>query len=318
VTSTTPSDPVSEAQKFKRLVRPLLGVVALLFVGVAVRDVVQRWGETEVTLDPGLAAVACAPLFGAALLQGQAWILLVERMADRRVPRAAALGLYLFSQLARYTPGKVGLPLVRMAGASRLGLTPGLVGVSVLVENLSWTATGAVVGFGWLALAVSKSGIDGVLGALAVPALCASVIGLVVLSVLDRSRYPKFARRLLAPEGSGPIVPLLLPLVQLGYWLLIAVHGFLLSQALGASFEASVSAMAFYVIASVAGFVVLAAPAGLGVREAVLLAGLTPSVGASGALGAAVISRAASLAADVLIWLLVRALSPGLRADDAR
>jgi uncharacterized membrane protein YbhN (UPF0104 family) len=82
-----------------------------------------------------------------------------------------------------------------------------------------------------------------------------------------------------------------------------------MSRALGASFDSGMTSMGFYVVASVAGFVVLAAPAGLGVREAVLLAGLTPSVGASGALGAALISRAASLVADILIWALVRALS---------
>jgi len=307
-------DPISEAQKFKRWLRPLLGVLAFAFVALAARDVVRRWGESTITLSPLDAAVACLPVFVSCIAQGMAWILLVERMSDRPVPRLPALSLYLFSQLARYTPGKVGLPLVRMAGASALGLTSALVGISVLVESLSWTATGALLGFGLLAVTASGAGLGGVLGALAVPGFLAAGFGLLVLLLVDRGRFPAPVRRLLAPGGAGPIVPIALPLVQLVYWAMLALHGYLLGRALGAGFEAGMTAMGFYVIASVAGFVVLAAPAGLGVREAVLLAGLTPSVGAAGALGAVIISRAASIVADVLIWVVVRALSPTERS----
>jgi uncharacterized membrane protein YbhN (UPF0104 family) len=230
-------------------------------------------------------------------------------MSARKLPRMQAMSLYLASQLARYTPGKIGLPLVRMEGAPRLGLTRTLVGISILVESLSWTATGAVLGFLLLAVTVPDAGLGAVLGKLALPGFGLSLLGLLVAMSVDRTRYPRKVRALLAPGGQGPIVPLALPLVQVAYWSLVAVHGYLMSRALGASFDSGMTSMGFYVVASVAGFVVLAAPAGLGVREAVLLAGLTPSVGASGALGAALISRAASLVADILIWGVVRAFS---------
>jgi hypothetical protein len=136
-----------------------------------------------------------------------------------------------------------------------------------------------------------------------------SVAGGVVLLVVDRSRYPAAVRRILAAEGSGPLVPVRLPLIQFGYWALVAVHGNLLSTALGASESASVSAMGFYVLASVAGFVVLAAPAGIGVREAVLAAGLSPSIGSPAALGAAVFSRVLWLATELATWLLTRTVA---------
>jgi hypothetical protein len=300
---------VSEAGKLKKWVKPVMNLLAALFVLLAARDVFLRWGETSVTLSPGLAVLAFVPLFLSCLVQGVAWIMLAERMAAREVPRKRAMSLYLASQLARYTPGKIGLPLVRMEGAPRIGLTRTLVGVSILVESLSWTATGAVLGFLLLVVTVPDAGLGAVLGKLAVPGFGLSALGLCVFMLVDRSRYPGRIRALLAPFGQGPVVPLAVPLVQLGYWALVAVHGYLMSRALGASFDSGMTSMGFYVVASVAGFVVLAAPAGLGVREAVLLAGLTPSVGASGALGAALISRAASLVADILIWALVRALS---------
>jgi uncharacterized membrane protein YbhN (UPF0104 family) len=286
-----------------------MNLLAAVFVVIAAHDVITRWGETKVTLSTGLAVLAFVPLFLSCLVQGVAWIALTERMSARKLPRMQAMSLYLASQLARYTPGKIGLPLVRMEGAPRLGLTRTLVGISILVESLSWTATGAVLGFLLLAVTVPDAGLGAVLGKLALPGFGLSLLGLLVAMSVDRTRYPQKVRALLAPGGQGPIVPLALPLIQVAYWSLVAVHGYLMSRALGASFDSGMTSMGFYVVASVAGFVVLAAPAGLGVREAVLLAGLTPSVGASGALGAALISRAASLVADILIWGVVRAFS---------
>lgn len=303
------TDAVSEAGRLKRWVKPVMNLLAALFVVLAARDVFSRWGETSVTISPGLAVIAFIPLFLSCIVQGVAWIALAERMSSKKLPRLRSMSLYLASQLARYTPGKIGLPLVRMEGARRIGLTRTLVGISILVESVAWTATGAVLGFLLLTVTVPDAGLGAVLGKLALPGFGLSALGLVALLAVDRSRYPGKVRALLAPGGEGPVVPLAVPLVQFAYWALVAVHGYLMSRALGASFDSGVTSTGFYVVASVAGFVVLAAPAGLGVREAVLLAGLTPSVGASGALGAALISRAASLVADVLIWAVVRALS---------
>ena len=129
----------------------------------------------------------------------------------------------------------------------------------------------------------------------------------------DGARRHRSARALFRRNSgvvdTGPLGPVRLPAVQLGYWALVAVHGNRLSSALGASPQAAFSAMGFYVLASVAGFIVLAAPAGLGVREAVLVTGLTPSIGPAAALGAALFSRVLWLVADVVTWILTRTLA---------
>jgi len=299
-------DAVTRAGGLKRWLRPIMNLVGVAFVVLAARDIARRWHETSVHLAPGATVVACLPLLVSCFVQGFAWIALVERMAQKRVPRALALSNYLLSQLYRYTPGKVGLPIVRMDGAPRLGLSRSLVGVSVLVESLSWTGTGAVVGFAFLALEAPDAGLGALLGKLALPAFAASALGLFVLLVVDRKSYPAKIRALVAPDGTGPVAPALLPLVQIVYWGFVAVHGYLMSLALGAPESSAVTAMGFYVVSQVAGFVVLAAPAGLGVREAIIVTGLSPSVGVAGALGAAVVSRGASLIAEVLVWLGVR------------
>lgn len=307
-------DALGQAGTLKRWPRPVMNLAAVAFVVLAARDLAHKWEGSHVALAPLAAAVACVPLLLSCFVQAFGWIFLVEGMAKKRVPRGPALALYLKSQLARYTPGKVGLPIVRMDGAPRLGLTRSLVGVSVLVEMLSWTATGAVVGFALLAVAAPSTGVAGLLGKLALPLFTGAALGVIVLLAVDRSVYPAKVRALLAPDGTGPIVPVALPLAQLVYWGLVAVHGYAMSLALGAPQGAAVTAMGFYVIAQVAGFVVLAAPAGLGVREAVLVTGLSPAVGAPSALGAAVVSRALSLAAELLTWLAARARWGGSQA----
>jgi uncharacterized membrane protein YbhN (UPF0104 family) len=301
---------IGAAARFKRWARPVMGVIAAGFVAATAWDLANRWGDARIErVHIGLTILAFVPLVGSCVVQGVAWIALVERMARKATPRWHALSLYLFSQLARYTPGKVGLPLVRMEGAPRIGLARGVVGVSVLIEALSWTATGAILGFLLIALTATPGETGGLLGRFSWPLVAASVLGALFLMIVDRSRYPSPLRRVLAPEGTGPLVPVRLPAVQLGYWALVAVHGNLLSSALGASPEAAFSAMGFYVLASVAGFVVLAAPAGLGVREAVLVTGLTPSIGPAAALGAALFSRVLWLVADVVTWILTRTLA---------
>lgn len=297
------------AGRVKRLLRPVMNLVAVVFVVLAAYDMARRWDETKVDIRVGATLLSCLPLLLSCVVQGIAWILLVERMSGRRVPKLPALSVYLASQLARYTPGKVGLPIVRMDGAPRLGLARGLVGASVFVEALSWIATGGILGFSLLALGRPKEGLGGFVGQLSTPFLVLSLLGGAVLLGVDRARYPAFLRKLLAPEGTGPLVPFRLPLVQLVYWSLSALHGYLLTLALGVEPRAALSVLGFFVIAPVAGFVVLAAPAGLGVREAMLLAGLGPILGSAAALGAAAISRAVSLAAEISMWLVFRVLA---------
>jgi uncharacterized membrane protein YbhN (UPF0104 family) len=301
---------VGAAAKLKRWLRPVMAGLATAFVAATAWDLATRWGDARIErVHPGLTLLAFLPLVASCVMQGLAWIALVERMARKETPRWQALSLYLASQLARYTPGKVGLPLVRVEGARRIGLTRSLVGVSVLIESLSWTATGAVLGFLLIALTAKAGDTGGLVGRLSWLLVAASVLGATLLMIIDRSRYPAPVRRLLAPEGTGPLVPVRLPAVQLGYWALVAVHGNVLSRALGAAPDAAFSAMGFYVLASVAGFVVLAAPAGLGVREAVLVTGLSPFIGPAAALGAAIFSRVLWLVADVVTWILTRTLA---------
>ena len=301
-----PSEPKS-GSALKRL-KPVLMVVALCFVAYSAWDLSHRWQRTRVSLDLRWALASIVPLGLGCLIQARAWIALIERITARRVPRRAALSLYMDSQLARYTPGMVGLPVVRMAGAARLSVPALAVGSSVGLEMLSWTAVGGALGFASLFWLPEQSGLTALLGAWAAPIVLGFAGLVLVLSCVDRSHLPAFAVRALKVSGTGALVPFSLPLAHVLYWLTWAAHGFLLTRAFGASSSLALSTSGLYALATVGGFVALAAPAGVGVREAILSVSLAPALGSAPALGIAVASRAASLCADIVVWAVLKRL----------
>ena len=103
----------------------------------------------------------------------------------------------------------------------------------------------------------------------------------------------------LAGEGSlvsGPVF-----LLHGAYWGCWLMHGFFLMRGFGHSAFGAATA---FVVAPVLGFLAFVAPAGAGVRDAIVVALVAPVTGVSNAVAISLISRAASLVADVLSWLL--------------
>jgi len=290
--------------------RPLLAVLALMFVAFAARNLVRRWDGTSLRVSALPVAACWVPLVAGTLALALSWRWLVTRMAGTRPATLPAMALHLESQMARYMPGKVGVPVIRMAGAPQLGVSARAVGASVMVETLSLMAVGATFSFALLAITSDRSeGVIAMLGRGAIPMTVLGALGTLGLVVVDRRFFPRALMRALKTEGKGPLVPPALPLVHLCYWLLWAVHGYVVSRAVGASHADAIASAGLYSLAPVVGFIVLVAPAGIGVREALLSFGLAPAVGPAGALTAALISRTASLLADVGTWICFRRLA---------
>jgi hypothetical protein len=296
----------------RRLAPFALMTIALAFVAYTAWMLYRRWEPGRVEITVWLALLSTPPLVIGVLIQAWAWVRLIRRMSGTTVAMLAGLRLYFDSQLARYAPGKVGLPLVRMEGAARLGVGAPLVGSSILLETLSWAAVGGVTSM--LALAASgrqKAAMFALLGRYAVPLMIAFALALLALLVVDRRLLPAFVTRALRLGGEGPLVPPDLPLLHVAHWATWAVHGYLLSRAVGASFEDASAAVAAFLVAPLGGFFIVAAPAGLGVREALLSLALAPSVGSAGALAAAGVSRICTLGAEVACWAALHAMAAG-------
>jgi glycosyltransferase 2 family protein len=295
------------AARLKAVLRPVMGVLAVIFVVAAVWDLKRRWTPGAVSVDWWLVALSMLPLALGCVILGLGWVWLLSRMSGVKIPTLPALALHLESQAARYTPGKVGLPLVRMLGAARLGTTSRIAGSSVLIEVLCFVATGGVCGpLVLLASGDMLSRVTDALGSLGILALVGFVVALSVLLLVDRRHMPQNLRDLLQLDGTGPLVPPALPLMHAGYWLTWAAHGYCTSRAIGATMQVSLASMGFYVLSPVMGFLALAAPGGLGVREAVVSIALAPATGAAPALYAALLSRGTSVLVDAGLWLASR------------
>jgi hypothetical protein len=241
--------------------------------------------------------------------QAFAWARLLDRLVHRRVARRPVCAIYCAGQLARYTPGKVALVLVRVAGAKRLGLDVRIVASSVGIEVLSWMTVGLLIGT--LALGSSRAAL-GSLGALlstySVPMAAAIVIGMLVLLLVDRRRFPAFALRLLGAKGEGPLLSWPVLGWQALSWGGCLAQAWLLPIAVGVDGAAVWEHLALFVLAPIAGFLAMVAPGGLGVREAVLSIALTSSMGPSRALAIAVLARVVYILSEIIAWLVARLL----------
>jgi hypothetical protein len=214
----------------------------------------------------------------------------------------------MLAQMARYVPGKIGVPMVRIAAATRMGVHPHLVAVSVGIDVGTWMGLGAIISC--VSLLYSDSGmaswlrIDRVWLA---GALIAMILGLGLALVVDRSRLPRLVVRLLkAEEGQGPLISLQMVWMQLLSWLGWWILGLLMPMAVGGSLSASIGQAPVFVMAPIAGFLALVAPGGLGVREMVISYALASSLGATAALAAALLARGVAIASELLGWLLAR------------
>jgi uncharacterized membrane protein YbhN (UPF0104 family) len=305
------SDEASQAPtgfaRVRGILRLVLGVASAIFVAIACYNLSRRWESGKVRVSWPWLAASAIPLAVGCVVLGVGWKWIMERMASKKLPLRTCLTVHFESQMARYTPGKVGIPLVRMAAAERLGVSAAVAGYSVLTESISMVAVGGVVGF---ALLLSTTGGTGGLtkafGTLGVLGLGAFVLVTLVLVFVDRRRLPAAAVKLMKAEGSGPLVPRRGPVAHALYWLTWAVHGYFAARAVGIVSPHALGGSGLYVLAPIAGVLALATPSGIGVREAVLSMGLAPVVGPAPAVATAIVSRAVSLLVDCAVWAFGR------------
>lgn len=293
--------------RIKLIARVVLAGASAVFVAFAGYKLASRWEQGSVTLHWGWLVASGLPLTGGAFVLAIGWKWIMERMVGHVIPVWPSLALHFESQMARYTPGKVGMPLVRMAGAAQLGVPAAVAGYSVLVESISLVAVGGMVGFA--VLLATTGGAGGVLtafGRLGALGLLAFVAVALVLVFVDRRHLPAVVLRLTKAQGSGPLVPRRGPVAHALYWSTWALHGYCAARAVGISSTHAIYGSGLYVLGPIAGILALATPSGIGVREAVMSIGLAPVVGPAPALAAAIVSRATSLAIDVLVWAFGR------------
>lgn len=262
--------------------------------GVMPQDVVKRFALSSVPL---LLSYGAAALAWAALL----------RCFGLRAAAGSSAGIYLTAQLGKYLPGNVGHYIGRAALATQRGYPGSTLALSMTLELVLLLGIAALLSIPMLALAVGKlrvawqSAALGKLLALALVIVC--VVAVLVLwrwRLLARPQY--WLRNLnLAfgrPAGLG-WMGLAAALLTLGICLSSIPLLTLGDRSLHFHLPQVTAIVSLYSVAWIVGVLTPGLPVGLGVREAILVQGLTPLLGASGAVGSALLFRLLTTLTDV-------------------
>lgn len=285
----------------------ILGII-LAFFGVAAIELVKAFRAQAIELAPSWALLAVVPAAMGYAGLSFAFHRVLRAQAPAPVSLRVSAELYMRGMLARYLPGKVGIPAVRMAAAADLGVSTSYMAASVVLEALASMATAGVI----TALLALGPWAAPRLNALATQpwapwAIFAMALAVVLLAVIDVRRYPAaFLRLLRLEQQNGALLPVAWIFGCAFFWCMVAISSACVVQALGGAPSAALLGAATGVIAPILGFLVAVAPGGLGVREAVAVALMTPELGPTGALAFGLATRLVLLVTELGLWLATR------------
>lgn len=280
----------------RRAWRVVQGLLGLVIVGLAVRQVLRGWHDVQATpfawqLRPHLVLASLLLVWGMYAVLIGTWRFLVRRWGAELGARDAA-AIWIVSSLGKYLPGKLWSIAGMAVMARRAGVAPWIATGAAVINQVLALATGVVV--------VAFTGTAGL--EVRYPWLrtgMAVLLGLSLAGTALLSSGP-LLRRLMSmaggdPEAAPPPPPpaalLLAAAANVAAWVGYGGALWLLARGLtNAPLDLGLATGSFagsYVV----GFLALVAPAGLGVRESVFILMLDPTVGTPAAVALAVASR---------------------------
>lgn len=273
-------------------------VVAALALGRVV------YGSRDAVVDGfqsvGLASFVLAMIafIAGVVTAGMSWRAVLVGLGER-APIVPTLRVFTVSQLGKYLPGSVWVAMMSIELGHRSGLRRAATGIAVVVASAIGVIAGLAIGLPALPTAVrSTEGVPWAFLLLGVP-----LLGVLWPSALNRLLAAGMQRagrrpldRPLAAEAIG----------RAAGWALLSyvIQGLHLVVIADAVADGSVDPAVLvsgFALAWTAGFLFLPAPAGAGVRELVLIGVLSTQVDADTALAVAVVSRAVTVCADVVL-----------------
>jgi hypothetical protein len=249
-------------------------------------------------LDAGSVVAAWACLLAGLGLSMLSWRAVLVDVGSR-LPVPTAARIFFVGQLGKYLPGSVWPLLTQMQMGKDAGVPRARMGAGGMVALGLSVVSGLLVGL--LALPALLS--DGAGAVYAVAAVLLLVVGAVVLHPAVLNRVLALGLRLvrrppleapLTGRGTATAVAYLL-----GCWVLYGVQTWVLVRAVGGhDGSALLLSIGSFALASTLGLLFVIAPAGAGVREVVLILGLSPVLSAGQATTVAVVSRLLVTLAD--------------------
>lgn len=286
----------------------LLAVSTIYFVAAALRHA----DSLPPIMWSGAAAMAAAVVMLLYLAQivlgGVAWHVWLN--AIREPSRlSVAVALFAVSAIAKYLPGGIAHHVARVALGRRYGLgSPGMVVTIALEQGCALIAGIAVAAVSMTIIGPALVGIE--LPSplrIALISIIALLLPMAGVWLVGESR-PAIMDRWLGPQRIAHPGLATLASCFLFYCVNLIISGWcvdLLARYLfGISEGHALLAIGVFAAAWLSGVLALVAPGGIGVREAVLLAGLTPVYGPGTALGVAVSYRVVTTVGDGIGFLL--------------
>jgi uncharacterized membrane protein YbhN (UPF0104 family) len=277
--------------------RPVFAVLIFLAIGYAVASEWQGVRSALLTLDWPSVVLSFVAAFAGTVTSLMAWRAL---LADEGhpLPVLVAGRIFFVGQLGKYLPGSVWSIVMQMELAKSAGVQRG----RAFTTSLAWVglslSTALCMGvLGFPVLASAHQGQVWVLVAMLPFALVASAPPVLtrlvnlVLRIMRKGPLPK------ALSWRGVLTACAWLSAT---WVLFGLHLWLLANALGAPGLSGVTrCIGGFALAMAAGVIFVFAPSGAGVREALIVAALSPVMTTGQALGIAVVSRALFILADV-------------------
>lgn len=281
---------------------------AVYFAGT----VATHWRSlAQIPMHSGIiAAMGVASLIYMAsyMVSARAWQLSMLSLSAV-VPYLGAARMLMLSQFAKYLPGNVGHHVGRVILARNAGLSKEVIVASMLIDTALVVMAGAACSVPALALlqkVLHDRGIDGF--------KTAALVVFVFVLILAASAIIPYIRAKIRDISSFMAAPKIVLLAKawichcLNFILGVAILYLLMGAVTGAPDAALarrfLEVLGVYAAAWLLGFLMPGAPAGLGVREVVLLLGLTPLVGGSAAVATAALLRLVTTAGDGIAFLV--------------
>ncbi|MCL4235888.1 MAG: flippase-like domain-containing protein [Deltaproteobacteria bacterium] len=284
----------------RSILQLVLAALILAFLGYVLLSQWDRLIASGVRFHPAYFAIAVAANIVFFAFQAEVWRRACAASAPP-MPTTAAWCVWASSQVAKYVPGKVMLPLVRIGGAVRAGTTKAAATIGLYIEIVLMIASSAVV---FVLLAGRIEALAGAWPPWVFPSLAgAGVLGLhprivewgMNLGLRLAKRDPIELRM-----GYSRIVAL--ALVVAAGWLVHGLSALACVAALGLdTADAYAPLTGVFALSWLVGFLSFLTPGGLGVREGILVLALKGRFGPEGAVAISLVSRLAWIAAETVM-----------------
>lgn len=243
------------------------------------------------------------------LLSGLSWWVLLRSVGEAAA-LGTTLGIFAVAQFGKYVPGNVAHLAGRVVLAVHAGFNQERVLATMALE-IAWAVLSGIFVAG---SALTLGGAVGLASGLGAPpawllaSLVAAALTVPALGAFLLRHLPTSLRERI-PGLHQVHVPRPWPLLAcflLGCSSMLLLGGIpvlLKATLFGGSRQPYLAVAGIFALAWTAGFITPGAPAGLGVRDAILVTGLTPMFGAGAALGVTVVMRLVTSVGDALAFM---------------